>query len=442
MRRFKGSTRFVSGILLTFVVLIGSGSASATSEATEQAATIVIGMPEELSGPLAAIGQTELWGAETAIDVVNGNHRKISLYYGKGRGLPRLGGAPLKLVARDTQGSGALAHTISDQLITQDKAVFLVGAVSSGSAAVIQPVAEQYGIPYVSLGTAPSLTAQGYKTFFRVGPSDVTLVGSLIKFVDELPDHVKSGPLKSAGIISCDNVFCQGVSTILENRLSRIRLKIKVNLTTKSGSTTMSSEAQRLRAANPDVLFMTQLPADATILQNAMKQTNWTPKVAILIGGAWDDAEWMKSQESTNGAAGWIGRSPTASEIVQKNPNWPKINRIYRKYSNGQDMNNTGLRAFTQMMWAADVINRAGSTRASDLLTAARATNTTKKDMLQDCRGIKFNAVQQNIYCSGVVAQIGWDNQTHLIYPWEDAAKLRYRIIYPNPTWRQRAAHK
>ncbi len=42
------------------------------------------------------------------------------------------------------------------------------------------------------------------------------------------------------------------------------------DLTTKTGATTLASEVQRLQAANPDILFAVQYPAETTVFQADM----------------------------------------------------------------------------------------------------------------------------------------------------------------------------
>ena len=65
--------------------------------------------------------------------------------------------------------------------------------------------------------------------------------------------------------------------------------------------------------------------------------------------------------KKTNGAPGWLGRDPTAIDLVQDRPSWKKVNEIYKKYSRGQNMGELAMREITGLLWMADVINRAKS---------------------------------------------------------------------------------
>jgi branched-chain amino acid transport system substrate-binding protein len=172
-----------------------------------------------------------------------------------------------------------------------------------------------------------------------------------------------------------------------------------------------------------------------------MKTAGWMPKVVMTSDGAYSDQNWLVEQKKTNGGAGWMGRDPTDVESDRRNPDWVKINEIYKKYSHGLDMGEVAMREFTGMMWIADVINRAKSTDPQALLRAAAETRTDPQNLIIGYAGIKFNSRGQNTLASGVVSQIGWDGEKHLLWPWTKAVATGYTIIFPSPSWAERAAH-
>src|SRR5206468_369186 len=79
-----------------------------------------------------------------------------------------------------------------------------------------------------------------------------------------------------------------------------------------------------------------------------------------------------------------------------KNPSWQKVNEIYKKYSNGQNMGELAMRQFTGTIWIADTINRAGSTEPAALQKAANETNSPPDQLIIDYKGIKFGSNGQN----------------------------------------------
>ena len=197
---------------------------------------------------------------------------------------------------------------------------------------------------------------------------------------------------------------------------------------------------QRLQAANPDILFLVQYPPETTVFQADAKRAGWTPKVIATSNGAYSDQTWLVAQRATNGAAGWIGRDPTAIDLASQKPAWKQVNEIYKKYSHGQDMGELAMREITGLLWMADVINRAKSVDPAALARAAEETNMTPEQMIIDYKGIKFDKNHQNELATGVVTQVGWDDQKHTIWPWDLAKRAGYTMIHPNPSWAERDA--
>jgi len=80
---------------------------------------IIIGAVYPLSGNAAPIGHDAQMALETEADIING-HDNIPMLLGQGGGLPRLGGAKIKLVFADSQNNPQIARTETERLITQE----------------------------------------------------------------------------------------------------------------------------------------------------------------------------------------------------------------------------------------------------------------------------------------------------------------------------------
>jgi branched-chain amino acid transport system substrate-binding protein len=96
------------------------------------------------------------------------------------------------------------------------------------------------------------------------------------------------------------------------------------------------------------------------------------------------------------------------------------------------------MREITGLLWMADTINRAKSVEPAALAKAANETNMAPDVMIIDYKGIKFDANRQNELASGVVTQVGWDDDKHTIWPWNLAALSGFKPIFPSPTWQER----
>src|SRR5260370_522232 len=106
---------------------------------------------------------------------------------------------------------------------------------------------------------------------------------------------------------------------------------------------------------------------------------------------------------------------------------------MYKKYRRGQDMGELAMREITGMLWMADPINRAKSVEPAALAKAANETDMKPDQMIIDYKGIKFDKNRQNELATGVVTQIGWDDDKHTVWPWDPPAQAGFKPIYPSP---------
>ena len=432
MRRFLLALVVVAALPLLAIALYRPAPAANVQE-------VLIGELLPLTGNFASLGQQYLWAGQTVEDIVNNDYPDLAVPLGPGKGFPGLGGAKMTLVVRDDQSRGDLARTLVEQLITVNKVHFLNGEGTSGTTSIIQPVVEGYGIPMACHPCAsPTLTEKGFKWFWRTGPNDRTMVASVFSFLREWREHGGPSDLKSMALLTCDNLFCQDNRKIATELAASAGYQIVLDLTTKTGATTLASEVQRLQAANPDVLFLVQYPPETAVFQGDAKRAGWMPKVIATSNGAYSDQTWLEAQKKTNGGVGFLGRDPTAIDLVQDRPSWKKVNDIYKKYSRGQNMGELAMREITGLLWMADTINRAKSVEPAAIAKAAEETNMTPPQLIIDYKGVKFDKNHQNELASGVVTQVGWDGEKHTIWPWELAKRANFKIIFPMPSWQER----
>lgn len=425
--------------ILSLVVVPWSPSVRAAGPVSE----VLIGELLPLTGNFASLGQQYLWAGQTVEDIVNNDYPGLKVPLGPGKGFPGLGGAKMTLVVRDDQSRGDQARTLAEQLITVNKVHWLNGEGTSGNTSIIQPLVESYGIPMSCHPCAsPTLTEKGFKWFWRTGPNDGVMVASVFQFLKEWPSHGGPSNLKTIALFTCDNLFCQDNRKIAADLAEKSGFKIVADLTTKTGATTLASEVQRLQSANPDVLFFVQYPAETTVFQADAKRAGFMPKVIATSNGAYSDQTWLNAQKANNGAAAWLGRDPTAIDLASQKSSWKQVNDIYKKYSRGQDMGELAMREITGLLWMADTIDRAKSVEPAALAKAANETNMTPELLIIDYKGIKFNQSHQNELATGVVTQVGWDNEKHTIWPWDLAKQAGFTTIFPAPSWPERESRK
>jgi branched-chain amino acid transport system substrate-binding protein len=170
-------TRIIA--LACTALLAGATSARAQQE-------VKIGVLYPLSGPVAQVGIDSVAAVKTALEIVN-EGADLPLRLAKGKGLPGLGGAKVKIVVVDHQGKPEVGLSETERLITQEKVHAVFGAYYSSVTAAASQASERAGIPFVNAESSqPALTQRGLKYFFRSSPTDETFSELMFEFLAEL----------------------------------------------------------------------------------------------------------------------------------------------------------------------------------------------------------------------------------------------------------------
>jgi branched-chain amino acid transport system substrate-binding protein len=173
----------LAALALSALVAAGCGSSNSSSSAssasssnTSQAAAssgskscaASIGIEAPLTGQVAVLGQEQLAFAKLAIQDDN-----------------KANGTNITLVQGDTQLMPAQATTVTQQFISNNKIVGVVGPAGSQEVEAVGPLFGRAGVPFISgSATNPTLSASGKNpTFFRTvsrddvqGPQDANFI--------------------------------------------------------------------------------------------------------------------------------------------------------------------------------------------------------------------------------------------------------------------------
>src|ERR1700753_89883 len=107
----------------------------ATAPALAQTSEITIGITTSTTGPAAALGIPE----RNALEFVP----------------KEIGGVPLKLIVLDDGGDPAAATTNARRFVTESKADIILGSATTPPTVAISNVANEAGIPHISLAPFP-----------------------------------------------------------------------------------------------------------------------------------------------------------------------------------------------------------------------------------------------------------------------------------------------
>jgi branched-chain amino acid transport system substrate-binding protein len=166
------------------------------------------------------------------------------------------------------------------------------------------------------------------------------------------------------------------------------------------------------------------------------KELDYNPKLLIAQNAGYTDPSFIKTLGVD--AEGVITRSPFNTDLAKTIPLINEVNERFKKHSNGRDLSDVPVRAFTGFLTLVDAINRAGSTEPEKIRKALSETNIPPDKLIVPWRGIKFGPDGHNMLVRGILMQVQ-NGKYCTIYPFELAV---CELVYPMPTWAEKAAMK
>jgi branched-chain amino acid transport system substrate-binding protein len=394
---------------------------------------VVVGAVYPLSGNLAKVGTDIKDAIDLAVEIVN-DDVDLPLPLGKGKGLPHLGGARLRVVFADHQSSPEKGLSEAERLVTQEKVVALLGAYNSNVTATASQAAERLRIPFLSgESTSPLLTARAFRWFFRTTPTDEEFSENFFKFLDEMKKRGRA--VKNVGLLYENTLFGTDVSKLEKKYAQQHGYQVAADVAYDAKSANLSSEVQRIKAANPDVLLQASYTSDAILSTRTMKELDFRPQAILAMDAGHVSSEFLPALGKD--AEGIISREVWAAGLSAKKPLVGKVNELFRKRtqaSRGQpiDMDGTSARAFMALLVLADAIDRAGSTDAEKIRAALEATDLPADSLVMPWRGVKFDPkTHQNVLGQGILVQVQ-NGKYQVIYPFDLAAT---DVRWPLPPW-------
>jgi branched-chain amino acid transport system substrate-binding protein len=388
---------------------------------------VKIGVLYPTSGGAATSGLDSQYGAQLAAEIVNGQH-DLGMPLARTEGLPNLGGAKANLILVDHQGVPEKGQSDAERLVTQENVVALYGAYHSSVTQTASQTAERMGIPFVNgESSSPALTTRGLKTFFRTGPHDATYGKNLFDMLEDI-EKAKGIDLKTIAIVNENTLYGTDASTTTKRFAQERGYQVVADISYPANTSEVTSEVQRLKAANPDVVFQVSYTSDAILFMRTYKQLDFNPQGILAYGAGFVDPQFRqvlgRDSEFVITRAGW---SP---DIAEKLPLAKAVADLFQQRFN-QPMTENSARSFTGMITLLDAINRASSTQPEAILTALRATDIPTDQLIVPWQGVKFGDDGQNIHARGVNMQVhGGAYST--VWPFDVSSK---EIQWPRPKW-------
>ncbi len=398
--RAKSRGLLVCAVVLSAVFLCGGALA---------ADTIKVGVLLPLTGSQAKFGEIEKRSYEMAAEEINA----------KGG----VKGMKIELLFEDDTGKPDVGRSGMEKLISRENVPVITGGYSSSVTAAAAPVAQQFKVPFViCTGSADDITEKGYDYVFRINPPASEYPQSVESFLKDVAKDVKT-----VALLYENSAFGQSSSKSFEEDTKRLGLQILVKEGYQAGAIDFKPILTKVKAANPDMIYMVSYVMDASLLMRQSKELRINPKMFVGGGAGFTLPEFGKSAgDAADGvfsATLWVETLPFpgAKEYFDK---------FQKKY--GSETEYHGAEAYAAMYVVADALTRAKSITPKDVRDAL--VTTDMKTAFGPVKFISYDKKTQQNKLDTYLVQ--WQKgKLEAVWPKSTATKP---YIYPTPPWDKR----
>jgi ABC-type branched-subunit amino acid transport system substrate-binding protein len=299
-RRVRRAARVTACMSATAAFVLGavvatSGAATASARSKPSGSGLVVADVAPFTGPDAALGPTYLVSCDAVTNAINEAGGVL--------------GHPLSCKAVDTRGDPADAVPAVQQLFASTPNVSLVIGCTSDEAASVVPIINAHKVVMFCMTGQSEFTHIKFPYFFRLVPPDLATADAMVA-IAKYHTHYKRIALAFGNDIGSQTFVTPAVQAI-----HKAGLDLVANLTLDLTSTTFRTEAARIVAAHPDVIFTEALGStDATFLSE-VKQQNGGKPIPVIGTSATISPTWYASVSKAVGAA-YLTKDYEADNLV------------------------------------------------------------------------------------------------------------------------------
>jgi branched-chain amino acid transport system substrate-binding protein len=246
----------------TVVKALAAGASLGPAAAWAQPQPIKLGCVLSLTGPGAGLGLPERNGILLAEKTINE------------RG--GIGGQPIKIFIEDDGSKPDLAKSKAEGLIFGEKVAAMIGpslTASTGAIAAITNAEKMAQVTFTGLGPPIELT---YKMLYHVLPPQSLNARAMLEYA------TKSAKAKRIGVLH-DTGYGQAVMASLQANTAGYAIEYSTIERFEVGATDVSAQAAKVRASNPDLVFV--VATSPVPFRNA-RQMKITQQIVSAIGSA------------------------------------------------------------------------------------------------------------------------------------------------------------
>ena len=381
---------------------------------------IKIGNILPLSGPSASVGLQNKQAQDMAVEEINA-----------AGGIKSMGGAKIQLLYADSESKPEKGVAEAERFINTEKVAMLTGCWNSAVSYPVSAVAERAGIPFlVPVSVADKITEQGFKYVFRIAAKDSWWTRDQFAFLKDMEKEFNT-KVSTVAFVYENGDWGKGFAEGWKKLAQQGGYKVVLDEPYPSTATDLSPVVQKIKRANPDVLFLTSNAADAILLTNTMAEYKVKPKAIIASGGGHADPSFLKAASKN---ARYLFDIVEWETDVNK-PGADKTNEKFKKLY-GYNLAGESVDAYVATYVLADALERAKSTDPKAIRDALAKTKLDKGPaMIVGYNAIEFDETGQNKHAALVMVQLNdFGKGMERLTVWPKASRrANYKPVFPTP---------
>jgi len=259
---------------------VASMAFAAGGQAARDGDTVAIGAVFPLSGPVAFYGNESRDGALLAIEEINNAGGLL--------------GKRLTLIAEDDEGDGAKAVNAFTKLTTRDRVGFVIGSSTSGATMAMTSLAQQSRVILNSPSATNIAVTKAGDYVFRACFIDPFqgVVGADFAF-----DTLRSR--RAAVLYDAGADYNTGLADAFKRQFRSVGGQVVADEAYQTGDVDFNAQITRIRAANPDVVYLPNYYNDVALQARQLRAQGVT--CALIGGDGWDSLIDNAGDEVLNG---------------------------------------------------------------------------------------------------------------------------------------------
>lgn len=269
-------------------------------------------------------------------------------------------GRKIELMIEDDQGRPDVSATLARKLVGQG-AVFILSNSLTPATQQAQTVSLETRTPHMTpSNSGDTLTTQLNNPYFwQTGPLGSTQIATLISYT-------RARNFKRVALITDNSDLGQLINRFFKGGLEKAGIQVVVEEVVPRGATTAEPQMQKIRAANPEAMFMAGvLTPENVLVLRAYRQAGL--KFPVLASYNLSVPQYMAV------ARGLLNGVAFVDAFDQDKPETRRFVDGYIKSTNVEPYNLHGY-GYDGMNMVADAIRRAGSADKEKIRAAMQAT--------------------------------------------------------------------